>query len=116
MVERRATTNLEVLQAVSEIAAKLARVEAEMNAQHQEKMDELVEIKEQVKYTNGQVKALKQWKSNVEAVDRYKAEQASQPMMGVKVETNNAWDWKVVLAIILTLATAVAAVAGVTSK
>lgn len=105
--------NLEILDAITKVASNVGRIESEMNAQHQEKMDELVEIKKQVKYTNGRVSRMERKWSDQEAVDKYKL--MNPPTSStVKVETSTTWDWKTVLAILLTLATAVVAIAGVT--
>jgi hypothetical protein len=84
-------------------------------ANHKETSDRLGAVETQVKYTNGRVKALETRAAQYDAVEEYKNKVAQQPVpaTAVKVETSTTWDWKTVLAIILTLATAVAALAGV---
>jgi TolA-binding protein len=83
--------------------------------QHIEVTERLGAVEEQVKYTNGRVRALETRAIESDAVEKYKREQeVKQPIQQVKVEANNQWDWKTVLAILLTLATGIAAVLGVT--
>lgn len=108
---------IELLDAIHKLETKVDRLEDKQLTQHSENMSRLEAIEAQVKYTNGRVRGLELTRERNEAVEAYKNTQsAQQPMMGVKVETNNTWDWKVVLAILLTLATAVAAIAGVASR
>lgn len=84
-------------------------LKVEGKANHKEVSKRLKDVEEQVKYTNGQVRALNTWKIETEAVDKYKS-MNPQNSSTVKVETNTSWDWKTVLTIILTLATAITAV------
>lgn len=108
-MSKAAPTNTDVIRAVMTVSADLATLKSEVEIQHKEKMVELAALTEQVKYTNGQVRELKQWRSNQEAVENYRKSIEPQPPM-VRVNNNLQWDWKTVLAILLTLATIFAGV------
>lgn len=85
-------------------------------------MTELVRIGDRVEQThnlavktNGRVTELeRKWERREGYEQRIKEEQRTA-IAAVKVETST-WDWKTVLAIILTLATAIVGIAGVTAK
>lgn len=102
----------EILDALSKLSTKVDRLEVDTLRQHTEKMVLMADIQAQVKYTNGRVTALERKMDKAEAVEDYKAKMALQPTT-VDVDTTTSWDWRAVLAIILTLATAVAGVIGV---
>jgi len=97
----------------TDIFKLLGVIQDENMARHNENSKRLDGIESQVKYTNGQVRSLNEWRSNVIAVEEDRARRQSN-MQAVKIETGNQWDWKTVLAILLTLATAIVGVAGVT--
>lgn len=65
--------------------------------------------------TNGRVTKLEGEFIAFNAVEEYKNRQAYQPIAAVKVE-NSGWDWKTVLTIVLTLATAVTGIVVGTQK
>lgn len=104
-----------ILKAISVLTAKVERLEIDTLRQHTEKMVVMTEIQAQVKHTNGRVTALERKMDKQDAIEEYKSKMLSQPTT-VSVATTTTWDWKTVLAIILTLATAAAGVAGVAAK
>jgi hypothetical protein len=110
----KSSTNNDIILAISKLTDEMTALERANQVQHNEKMGRLEAIEVQVKYTNGRVTKLEKRLGEMDAVNAYKDKQAAQmPMQAVKVETNNSWDWKTVLAILLTLATAIAGIAGV---
>lgn len=83
--------------------------------QHRENSKKFDAVNERLDYTNGNVKDLLLWKSNQEAIEKYKKDNPV-PTTTVKTEISNQWDWKMVLAILLTLATIFAGIVGVAAK
>lgn len=73
---------------------------------HEEVQTRLLKVEEQVKLTNGRVKKLETIQERADAVEEYKKTQGAQSGSDPKV----SWDWKMVLAILLTLATIFAGV------
>lgn len=67
-----------------------------MTMNHEETATRLQAVETQVKYTNGQVRDLQQWRSNTEAVERYRkeAQRGSNP---------KDIDWQKILLVLLGL-------------
>lgn len=100
----------------NDIMKFLSIIQDENTERHNETAKRLAAIELQVKYTNGQVRDLQQWRSNKEAAERAVSEYRNENQPTIKVNNNFQWDWKMVLAILLTLATIFAGIVGVQVK
>lgn len=101
-MSKAAPTNTDVIKAVMTVSSDLATLKSEVEVQHREKMAELVSLTEQVKYTNGRVRALELTAEKTQAVEDYKKSLPVAPT--VRVNNNFQWDWKTIasaIAIIL---------------
>ena len=96
MPSRAEPTNRDIINLLSEISADLGELKAEVAV-----------TKDQVFHTNGRLRKIEEWRSNQDAIEAYKAK---QPMTEVKVQNNNAWDWKAIGTAIGLAAVGVAAV------
>lgn len=93
-MSKAAPTNADIINAVTGLASRVGRLESETDEQHRAKMQILEELTAQVKYTNGQVRSLNQWRSNQEAVEKYKK---NNPTPTIRVNNNFQWDWKTII-------------------
>lgn len=64
--------NTDLMAVLSELSNEFASFKATTQAHHSEKIRRLEAIEEQVRYTNGQVKELKLWRSNLDAINSFK--------------------------------------------
>ena len=96
----------------TDIITEIRVMQLEQTRQHKENSRRFDTIEQQVRATNGRVKALETQNERRSAVEEYKEQQRHNRPERVRIEKTSNWDWKVVLTIILTLATAVVAITG----
>jgi hypothetical protein len=109
----KAPTNGNIMDAVMSLTKDVAKNRAVQDARHEQYSDEFKSIETRQNYTNGNVKDLLLWQSNMKAVDDYKKTQEAQVGTNLKV---SGWDWKAYLALLATIATILAGILGTAVK